>query len=578
MNNEEMEFQSDGNGAALLLVSRSAGEEYEQLGCTMLGAFHHLGIPYKLRDVDDGCPSAKELSGYACVILGQAHFGKILGQSGAKALKDAVEMGVGLVSFDGDLGGYSAPFAEIFKINIGHAPVSCSGIKTVNTDHYITGTRELDDDLALEKSIEVWPVESPHHGFSKASPLQTPSNWPVVINAVCGKGRAVLFTCPARLWTADVLGHAYGLDDVFWKSIVWAARKPFAIYAMPPFTTAVMDDCSGSYNHFRYVDVMNEHGWLPHLEIYLEDIDRVMHYEDYADSKKLKRLYDGGLAEIGIHGLTYNNLMWFDHHGRKPLSDEALAKNFEIYDACLKKWGIKPSRAENMHFGEIGRNALPYLKARGIEYMSMVLPFDTAWMDVPANKPPLQFPGPYHLRGYYRGYLPEDPHFFIARSCLDQKDFSSTAPAPYVDYLWNNTIFWDESLRTNIERAAQTAVLQVRRGIDARFYGMSVAHEQRVAVISMEEWEQLYAAIDNGLKKYDIIHRSWEYICDYCRSHYDSRIKSVNVNHESGKVSCQMHGKTNLTTALEIYTNNGAGVTCQSRDVPPFTGAASVET
>ena len=48
----------------------------------------------------------------------------------------------------------------------------------------------------------------------------------------------------------------------------------------------------GTVNQFRYVDVMNEYGWLPHLEVYLEDIDRVMHEEDYAEAAKIKELRD----------------------------------------------------------------------------------------------------------------------------------------------------------------------------------------------------------------------------------------------------------------------------------------------
>lgn len=573
MNNKWLELQSEGNGIVLLLVSKSDVKEYEQLEETVLRAFVHLGIPYKLCNVDEDCPPVEVLLKYACLILGQDNLGKKLGQAGAVSLRDAVKGGAGLVSFDGNLGSYSNQFAEIFNVKTGNSPTPCSVIKTVNTDHYITGTRQTDDDITLDKSVEVWPVEVP---CSKGL-LQTDSGLPIVIPGMFGKGRAVLFTNSVKIWTKDVLGHTSGLDDVFWKSIVWAAQKPFAIYAMPPFATALVDDCSGSYNHFRYVDTMNKYGWIPHLEVYLEDIDRVMHDEDYADSKKMKSLYDAGLAEFGVHGFTYDNLMWFDHHGRKSLSDEQLKENFKRYDAYMKKWGIKPSRMENFHFGEVGINALPFLKERGVEFTSMVLPFDTAWFDVPEKKPPFKIPGPYHYRGYYMAPMPEDEYFFMVRSFLEPKDFATTNVSVKGDFLWDHTIFWDESPCTNIEKAASVATLQVRRGIDARFFGITVTHEQRVALVRMDEWEDIYARISAGLKKYDLIYRPWTYICDYARSRYNTRISSVNVNREDGKIYCDLQGQAKVSTLLEIYTNDEDSVKCRRSDVPAFTGAINTE-
>ncbi len=571
------ELQAEGNGTVLLLVNRSDADEYGLVAETMLAALGHLGIPYKVWDLDAGVPSVKQLLGHRCVILGQDGLGGKLGQAGAEALRDAVNAGVGLVSFDGDLGGYSGPFTEIFRMSPGKKPVSCSQINTTNVDHFITGTRELTDQINPTQPVEVWPIESPRYGPAGESLLQTSSGWPVLIATTCGQGRAVLFATSIKLWTREVLGHASGLDDVFWKSIVWAARKPFAIYAMPPFATALIDDCSGSYNHFRYADVMNKFGWIPHLEVYLEDIDRVMHEEDYADSVKIKELHDAGLATFGVHGFTYDNLMWFDHEGRKPLSDKQIAENFKRYDAYLKKWGITPSRLENHHFGEMGSNALPHLKQRGIEYLSMVLNFDTAWMDVPHKKPAFKPPMPYHHRGYYMDYLKDDPDFFIIRSYLEPWSFDSSEAVAEVDFLWDNTIFWDESPSNDAEGAARVGIKQIRRGIDARFFGVLVCHEQRVAVVTMSEWEEMFSRIRDGLKKYDLIYRPFEYICDYARSHHDTHISAVSVNDETGRVHCKLQGKTRLTTAIEIYTNDGNSVQCLPCDVGQFTGTASVE-
>lgn len=577
MTDVSQELQSDGNGTVLLLVNRADAEEYDLVAKTMLAAFRHLGIPYKMWDLDAGVPSTKQLLDHRCVVLGQDGLGKKLGQSGAEALRDAVKAGVGLVSFDGDLSGYSGAFAEIFRISPGRKPLSCSQINTTNVDHFITATRELDEQVKLTEAVDVWPIESPRYGPAGGSLLQTSSGWPVLIATTCGRGRAVLFATSVKLWTREVLGHASGLDDVFWKSIVWAARKPFAIYAMPPFATALVDDCSGSYNHFRYVDVMNKYHWIPHLSVFLEDIDRVMHEEDYADSAKMKALHDAGLAEFSVHGFTYDNLAVFDHRGRKPLPDEQVAENFKRIDAYFKKWGIRSSRWQNYHFCEMGTNAFPHMKERGVEFLHMELNPDTAWLDVPHKKPAFRPPGPYHHRGYYLGYLEQDPDFFIFHSLLNPWSFDSPEFAQETDFLWDRTIFWDESPFNNVEEAVRIGTKQIRRGIDARFFGVLLCHEQRIAVVSMTEWDEMFNRIHDGLKKYNLIYRPPEYILDYARSHHDTRISAVSVNDETGKVHCKLTGKTRLTTALEIFTNDGDGIQCLPCDVPQFTGTETVE-
>ncbi|MCK4626965.1 MAG: hypothetical protein KAV00_16755, partial [Phycisphaerae bacterium] len=237
MTDMAQELQAEGNGTVLLLVNSSDTDEFGLVDETMSAALGHLGIPYKVWDLDGGAPSTEQLLTHRCVILGQDGLGKKLGQSGAEVLRDAVQAGVGLVSFDGDLGGYNGAFAEIFRISPSRKSLSCSQINTTNVDHFITATRELTDQISLTEPVEVWPIESPRYGPAGGSLLQTSSGWPVLIATTYGQGRAVLFAASVKLWTRQVLGHASGLDDVFWKSIVWAARKPFAIYAMPPFAT-----------------------------------------------------------------------------------------------------------------------------------------------------------------------------------------------------------------------------------------------------------------------------------------------------------------------------------------------------
>src|SRR5439155_9961725 len=123
-----------------------------------------------------------------------------------------------------------------------------------------------------------------------------------------GAGRTVHFALSSKVWLNEYLGHASGLDDVFWKALVWAARKPLVMRAMPPFVTARVDDCSGSgsphargpemANHcFRYIDVFNEYGYVPNIGLFTDDLTE-------EDTRIVKAKYDAGLAEFSPHTFT----------------------------------------------------------------------------------------------------------------------------------------------------------------------------------------------------------------------------------------------------------------------------------
>ncbi|HVZ59746.1 MAG TPA: IPT/TIG domain-containing protein [Terriglobales bacterium] len=59
-------------------------------------------------------------------------------------------------------------------------------------------------------------------------------------------GRAVHFGTLDYL-RADRFGFTMGLDDLFWRSLVWAARKPFVLRGYPRFWSVQMDDTNAGW-------------------------------------------------------------------------------------------------------------------------------------------------------------------------------------------------------------------------------------------------------------------------------------------------------------------------------------------
>src|SRR6185295_6473662 len=89
---------------------------------------------------------------------------------------------------------------------------------------------------------------------------------PLLVARAFGRGRIVQWLASPKLWLRQYFGHTFGLDDVWLRSITWAARKPFVMKAMPPFVRLRFDDCRGLWRDakdLRFLEILNELGHVP---------------------------------------------------------------------------------------------------------------------------------------------------------------------------------------------------------------------------------------------------------------------------------------------------------------------------
>ena len=68
---------------------------------------------------------------------------------------------------------------------------------------------------------------------------------------------------------STVLGPVDGLDDVVWRGVVWAARKPFVMRGLPNFVTMRVDDVEGP---FDWVHAANAVGFKPFLALFISNV------------------------------------------------------------------------------------------------------------------------------------------------------------------------------------------------------------------------------------------------------------------------------------------------------------------
>lgn len=220
----------------------------------------NLQIPYRVIDVSSVNPP--DLTSAQLIIAG--HKGLNLSTAWQQAIQSAVVGGVGFVNLDSDPAvGNQSHIQAIFGATgsiagtAGESIVVPAAVQPGGaTPHYIAGMQLhfLSDpagDLIYNfhgDGISSYPTATATllqgaHGavvayiHSGAHSV----NDPLILATTYGLGSAVHFGTYDYL-RADRFGFNLGVDDLFWRSLVWAARKPFVIRAYPRLFSLQLDD------------------------------------------------------------------------------------------------------------------------------------------------------------------------------------------------------------------------------------------------------------------------------------------------------------------------------------------------
>lgn len=245
---------------AVVLINSSNTVDYN-ISSTTPGTYQmgperylvHLQVPYRLVDVSK--TPAQDLSAVQLIIAGHARLNP--GADWQAAITSAVRNGTGFVNLDSDPGiGLQAHIRSIFSATgatagsdqtsiVIPAAVQVGGA----TPHFIAA---LQRHWAGDPSGDITYT---YHGNgsvvipSNATILTTTKGtvvaWlgsdPLILATTYGAGRSVSFSTYDYLH-ADRFGFVQGVDDLFWRSIVWAARKPFVLRGYPRVAAIQMDD------------------------------------------------------------------------------------------------------------------------------------------------------------------------------------------------------------------------------------------------------------------------------------------------------------------------------------------------
>ena len=543
--------------ADALVVVNSASAEYADFQQLVQPYLDHFGVPYTVLDIA-AMEVGAEIENYAVIIVGhrQLDVGELYLDAAEQAnITTAVSGGTGLVNFDNDLSADgSTPrysFVDgIFGFGYGGS-TSGSGVTIDGAAHYITERHDSGEVIGTG-GMTLPGISLP----AEMTGLASTGTQPFLAVTTHGSGRAVQWA--TYDWIShSVHGPLYKLDDLVWRSIVWAARKPFVMQGMPPFVTMRVDDESGPLG---WIDIANEFGIKPWAGVFLDNIDAT-------EAAHLSALVNAGDATASIHAFSYNGFFYYNHSGG-DWPDETV----EAYFAEGTQWHldnkIPISKYVLGHFYELGSNVFQGLSDWGVEFVGTHM--------VPGNGygTPWVMDGPFRryesgassaiVPGYYADFLsiPGHPEF-------DEKFFNSlTEIRDENGYEW--------APNTNVPETIGHGTRQVRRALDSMVLAQLFTHGQYIAQIPAEPWREILQGITSNLESYNPIYVTLDYGLQYARAMHTSEIAGSTYDSSTNLLTVTFDGSTDISTMFYLFTEQGDTIVDFMVNVPTFSGSTSV--
>jgi hypothetical protein len=501
----------------------------------------NFGIPYEVYNSPTPA-ELPELSNFAIIIFGH----KNVYSSGypISALETAINGGVGLYSFDPHLFDYPSSFNSVFGTTLTSESNQINIVTNQNPTHYITQYHVNDD---FDNYIQDPPHSQQNNPVSllknmtieqrstllNGSSLATAGTIPVLEVCDFGSGRIVKWN--GYDWIYDnVLGPVYGMDDLIWRGIVWAARKPFVMQGLPPMITMRVDDVDGTggsiQNNFEWIRISNEFGLIPWCGTFNDNIP-----SNYLGT--LKSLIDNTLTTAAPHAFSEDNFIYFNHDFDPAFyPDPAVrvlqAKNF--YDQN----GLTMSKFLVPHYYEISTSALTALHNIGIEFTGTHMLYgnyygDLLWLNS----------GPYRINRF--GYATEVRPVYYGDNVFDFFN-CVTEIRDDLGYEWFPS--------SNVTSSVSAGVRQLRRSLNSMVLSTLFTHEYELNMGSTS-WREILGSIKSAILSYNPEFRSMDYAVQYIRER--NKIKVTNVTDDNTLVNISYSGVNGMDTRCYLFTGSG---------------------
>ncbi len=583
----------------LVLLNSSSPRAYEATGF-VLPYLDHFGVPYTVLDL----ARAPLPAGLAdCALLVVSHAGLRLDSAGRKRLLGAVGHGAGLVGFDPTL---PSP-AELGAGPPGRAAWA-DAIEFAPTPHYITERHEPGSASPLASQLRVPPMPALPQGA-----LLTAGGRPFLAATRLGQGRVVQWATAGWMHSA-VLGPLAGLDDVLWRGLVWAARKPFALRGLPPLVTMRVDDVLGSgtgwgRTSFCWVHEAARHGLKPWLGLFIDNLTET----GVAELRELILRGQasafphafGLLGRVGLPGASYqgqpaaplaerrsaefarrhrrppdpaelDDFIYFDHHHHRPWPQGELARRLAAVDDWFTARAPFPmSHYAVPHWYETAPEALPHLQDRwGAEFVGTTMQpgarysLRSDWlMSGPFRCH--ERPGTGVISPLRRGQRP-----------VCYADWLEVAGRRFFNCLTEirDDAGYDWKPDNDVAATVGRGVRQLRRALDSMALAVLVAHEtDHIYLVEPEAWAAEVAGVTRGIAGYSPIFMGMDEALRYVRASRTSRLEAARLDAAQHLVSATFTGRADVATHFYLFSEAAGEIAGRLVDVPAFEGRTAAQ-
>jgi hypothetical protein len=565
--------------AVVLINSTSA--DYEDFQHFIQPYLDNFGIPYDVQNLAV-TPVGPEIEDYSLIIIGHRDI-NANGQLNSDAqtyLTNAVVDGSGLVNFDNALSsGTSASLQfvqDLFGFTYDASTHTASGV-AFDTSHYITQLHTQDTGPIATGSMTLAGITGATGGTRLAWSASN-SNWWL---AASTNYRAVQFGTYDWMSVA-VKGPVFGLDDTVWRSLVWAARKPFVMQGIPPLATMRADDVAGPLD---WVHIANEVGLKPWLGLFIDDF--TANPNRITD---LRGLVDGGNATATIHAFNSGTFFYAnppssneDPPGGTNWPDSVMAASFQTVTDWFASNHIRIGKWTLGHWYATGSNEFGPLDGYpnsgllnwGGEFIGLPqVPGHTTastWLQL----------GPYRLYEtgradamfvphYYADYLPIPGH-----PELDGKIFNCFTELRDIDSV--NGYDWKPT-SSDLAGSIAQGTLWFTRSFNSMTLATLFIHEYGRANIvnTAADWRTILQAIAANIARYHPRYVTMDYGCQYLRAMHDSNISDGAYNAVTKLVTVDLSGKADMPTQFYLFTDDSGAIRQSFVDVPAFNGSTQV--
>ena len=522
-----------------------------------------------------------------------------------KRLFEAVFNGSGLVSFDPTL---ALPGERPAKETKNPRKGSTDSLEIL-TDHFITRNHALPETVALFS-----PMRLPGMQVWVGDTLIKAGEEPFLAARDFGQGRLVQWGSSDWM-DSSMLGPLEHLDDLFWRSLVWAARKPFAMRGLPPLVSMRVDDVIAHGASFGqaplyWVKEAIQNGFKPWLGLFLYNLSetairelreltlngsvtsfphalgRPPRSQLTEKSRRRGEVHPGPHNEPGWYYETgaleltdddpYDQFIYFNHYHNRPFADEEAQRRLWAVDRWYESHSPLPISTYALpHWYEMGKNTAAHMQEKWHVHtigkpMQVDLPLiaKSSWLK---SGPFRKYESPGTCFPHTRTRNGHRPVYYADFVNLNGYQFfnSLTEIRDVAGYEWEP----DNDVEGTVSRGIQ----QISRAIDSMALSVLFTHETDYLMhIRPENWVQIIQRIAAGIAHYQPIQLTLDEGVRYTRAVRTSHFRSCSFDEQTGQLIARFTGKTDLPTHFYLFTGEGEAIDSTLVEVPVFDGQTEV--